>query len=62
MAVLARREAIVADDLKILNRVGDSERRFEVGTGRTGLHTLTALGAGLRASEKPASELQEIIP
>lgn len=44
MAVLARREAIVADDVKILNRVGEPERRFEVGTGRTGLHTLTTLG------------------
>lgn len=43
-----------------VNRVGDSERRLEVGTARTGLHTLAVWGSGVVRRKNPGPELQKI--
>lgn len=43
-----------------MNRVGDSERRLEVGTARTGLHTLTSLGSSAVRRKNSGPELQKI--
>lgn len=43
-----------------VNMVGDSERRLEVGTARTGLQTLAVWGSVVVCRKNPGSELQKI--